>query len=66
MVKLYKGYTHLINARQSHCEGGGGEVFESQLETILVETQRRFRVVLDAAPEEFRHGPVGLVPEILV
>ena len=58
--------SNLANAREPHGECGGGKVLEGQLEAVLVETQRRFKVVLDAGPEEVRHGPGWLVPQLLL
>ncbi len=36
----------LVNAAESHCESGGGEILEGEFQSLLVQTRRTVHVVL--------------------
>jgi hypothetical protein len=36
----------LVNAAESHCESGGGEIFEGEFQPLLVQTRRTVHIVL--------------------
>jgi hypothetical protein len=36
----------LVNAAESHCESGGGEILEGEFQPLLVQTRRAVHVIL--------------------
>lgn len=59
-------YSDLAESCQPHGERGGHEVFEGEVQALLVEAQRAVQRLLHRAPHQVGHVARRALPQLLV